>query len=92
MSIARTLFGVGIATVFLGCAAKPSASRVVYVPMKEWREPEAAKLAHPEPGGIGGPAAPIKLTLHTPIKRRVSERTPDCGKSGPMTTCYEEQN
>lgn len=78
--------------MLLGCASNAPRSRVVYVPMKEWREPPAAALAHPPPGGVPLPPSPIKLTRHDPFKARVSARTPECSKSGVMTTCYEEQN
>jgi hypothetical protein len=91
MNLARVFFGVGVGVLLVGCAPKPSASRVVYVPMKEWREPEAAKLAHPTPGGFTAPPNPIKLTRHDSLKSAAA-KTPSCNKSGAMTACYEEAN
>lgn len=90
MNLYRLAVGAGIASALFGCAANAPRSKVVYVPMSEWAEPASAKTAHPEPGMIAVPATNVKLTLHTPIKRRVSVSLPDCGKARGMATCYEE--
>ncbi len=93
MRLLSTIAGVGLLSLLFGsgCSANRTPRPVVYVPMRDWREPPAAKLSHPEPGGVALLPNKVELKLHDPMKR-VSVKTPDCKKSGVMATCYEEVN